>query len=595
MKRLKTLLVSLPWADCYFPSLKIGAVGAYAKAKGFDVKVLHLHLEAAFHFGIKEYRKFIDMNGEALSAALLFPQKRKKILRKLNNYPMSKLKRYEIALRKVYKQISCNKFDVIGFTLDYYQLFSSLLVASWIKKEFPKVKIVFGGLTLSGSVGESILQCFPQVDWCISGEGERPFVKILECLSKNAQDFEHDIPGLIYRGDNGSVSNPCEQLKQLIGLPDPDYEEYFDFLDKYTRKAGKLFPAHIPVEAGRGCTDKCAFCASRLHAKGYRARPPKEVSKQMVRLTEKYNVLNFDFFDLRTQPDNDLILFKYILKQRRDYNIFYSIRADISKSLLVAMRKAGLDTVQIGIEALSSNLLQKMNKRMRFIQNLQVLKYCEELNIEHAANLITHFPGETQKDIDDAIKNIDFASAYRPPLSLTPFALLQGSLVDQERQKYGIHSVKNYGFLDGLLPMSIRDKLDFQLKSYKMQRAFPKYTKLRRKIAQWNDIYDRCSREGIKPLSYKDGGTYLIIEDRRYEGSITHLDGDIRKLYLFCDSIRSFEEIGNRFSEYELSELHRVLIELVGLKIMYKEGEDYLSLAIREHNTQPTSSIFENR
>jgi ribosomal peptide maturation radical SAM protein 1 len=592
MKRLRSLLISLPWADCYYPSLKIGSVSAYAKSKGFDVKALHLHLEVAFYLGIKDYLNFLDIQGEALSAAILFPQKRKTILKKLNNYPISKLKQYEAALRRIYTHILHQRFDLVGFSVDFFQLFSSLLIASWIKRDFPHVRILFGGLTISGYLGESLLECFPQVDWCISGEGEIPFVMLLENLSKGSKNFESSIPGLIYRSARGTVSNSRIQLKNLKCLPDPDYEHYFDFLQDYAARKGEVFPAHIPIEASRGCIYKCAFCAARLHAQGYRARPPNEVAEQMLRLSDKYGILDFEFFDLMMQPKNNLLLFSDILKQQRDYNIIINIRSDTSKPLISTMKRVGVNLVQIDIEALSSSLLRKMNKGVKFIQNLQVLKFCEELNIKHASNLILKFPGETQKDVDEAVRNIDFASAYRPPLKMTPFALLKGSLADTMRQKHGIHSVKSYVFIDDLLPSEMRGKLLCHIQSFKTKRPFPKYAGLRLKVNEWRNMYDRLCKEGIKPLIYRDGGKYLIIEDSRNGRTMLRLDDDVRELYLFCDGIRSFTEIVNRFPKYKHSELRTILRSLVEFKIMYQEEREYLSLAVHVHNTEAAIDTY---
>jgi len=59
------------------------------------------------------------------------------------------------------------------------------------------------------------------------------------------------------------------------------------------------------------------------------------------------------------------------------------------------------------------------------------------------------------------------------------------------------------------------------------------------------------------------------------------LEGYARELYLFCDSIRSFDEIKKHFPKWDEKEIKKVLNKLVKLKVMFREDDDYLSLAIR--------------
>ena len=45
----------------------------------------------------------------------------------------------------------------------------------------------------------------------------------------------------------------------------------------------------------------------------------------------------------------------------------------------------------LGIEALSTRLLEKLNKGTTAIQNLEIMKHCEALNISNISNLILCF------------------------------------------------------------------------------------------------------------------------------------------------------------------------------------------------------------
>jgi len=65
----------------------------------------------------------------------------------------------------------------------------------------------------------------------------------------------------------------------------------------------------------------------------------------------------------------------------KDFSLFAEIRATTPRHILEAMQVAGTHEVQIGIEALSTRLLKKLNKGTTAIQNLEIMKHCEELSI----------------------------------------------------------------------------------------------------------------------------------------------------------------------------------------------------------------------
>lgn len=590
MKPFRAALFSLPWADYIYPSLPIGAIASYARSQGIRVDAFHVHLETALSLGLSTYTQFINLSGEAISAAALFPERRQTILRLLghnkSNY-LRIIKRFYSILHRIFLQTDWEQYQVIGFTTDLHQLFSSLLFAQWIKQKSPSLKVVFGGRVASEQLGESILKAFSQVDYCMSGEGEQSFVALMRHLKNPSQLKVQDVPGLIYRETNTIRQNSGIQLKTLHGLPDPDFDHYFNLLQHHRNIQSQHFQPYLPIEGGRGCTHKCAFCGARLQMQGYRFRPAHEVAAQMERMAQRYKIALFQFFDLRTNPKTDNTLFDLIARQHHDYNIFYEIRADIQKKLLISMRRSGVDKVQIGIEAVSTELLRKMNKGTSFIQNLQVLKYCEELEIEHHSNLIFGFPTTTAKDIRNSISNIAFAMAYRPPATISSFGLLDSSLVFQHPAHYGISSIQNDHFLATLLPPRLRGKLQFLLKTYRLKRPAPDYSPLRAALKQWQQRYAQIKRQGTKLLSYRDLGNDLLIEDYRHHATTYTLDGMVRELYLFCDSIKTYASIRERFSEYQERDIKMVMNKLIKLRLMFREKNSYLSLAIRANNMQP--------
>jgi hypothetical protein len=103
-------------------------------------------------------------------------------------------------------------------------------------------------------------------------------------------------------------------------------------------------------------------------------------------------------------------------------------------------------------------------------------------------------------------------------------------------------------------------------------------------VKAWNKAYVSLhSGAKSKPiLSYLDGGDILMIFERRYGAEdMTHrLKGASREIYLLCEQHRSTGEIVGRFAGLREEEVLPFLNMLVGKKLMFREGERYLSLAV---------------
>ena len=293
---MRFLLLSLPWTDYQGPSLPIGSLAAYARSKGFDVDARHLHLEAAAQFGFNDFNRVTyDAPagvGEAICAALLFPREQKALLKSAAQYiPNAHLfaKRMLKTLRKLYNRTAWKDYSLVGLTVSCEQLFSSLLMVSWIKRDFPHIRTVLGGRLVAGELGKSVLKHFGQIDWCVDGEGEKAFISLLKALQDGRRSFENEVPGLMYRCNGRIMNNPRQQLSDLSGLPDSDFDHYFQTLSTHPRLRNRDASPYIPVEAGRGCIYSCAFCSVKPFWHEHRHRPSAEVAVSIDRMSRRYS------------------------------------------------------------------------------------------------------------------------------------------------------------------------------------------------------------------------------------------------------------------------------------------------------------------
>jgi ribosomal peptide maturation radical SAM protein 1 len=586
-KTLRSLLISLPWADYQCPALAIGVLASYARSLGFDVEAKHLHLSVAAEFGLDDYDHVISHAktcGDAFCAVLLFPQSRTRLLKYIRHHlpqPEKHLSRFNQALKKIYRTIDWSQYSFVGFSVHFEQTFTSLIFAEWLKRDYPTMKIVFGGSLVSGQLGEGIMEHFASVDWCIDGEGETAYRLLLEGLTRGHLD-ETSVPGLIYRHAGSITKNKKEQLPELIGQHDPDFDHYFQTVDEHPKLKGKEVRPFLLVEVSRGCQHNCAFCCKGIVWKGYRCRPNKEVADSIKRLTSKYGVLHITLVqDEMTHHQFDGGLFDLIASHKRDYKIFCEIRANVgNKAHLQSMKSAGVCAIQIGIESFSTNHLRAMNKGTRTIDNLRILKFCEELGIDHDSNLLMGFPTETARNVRESLRCSEYALGYKPPGRINIFRLRDGSPIYRDPKKYGIRKIEDAAAFGPYLPKNILNGLKLLYKDFLTQQKPCDWSKLQKKLDLWNAQYENAKQIGKSILCYFDCQDFLCIEDNRFGNQSIILREWVRELYLFCDEIRDLKEIRTRFPDVPKKELRETLKQLFELKVMFTEGDDWLSIAI---------------
>src|ERR1700747_1625319 len=74
---------------------------------------------------------------------------------------------------------------------------------------------------------------------------------------------------------------------------------------------------------------------------------------------------------------------------------FLETKSNLRFEQLRTLRRGGVRAIQPGIESFSNQVLQLMRKGCTGLQNIQLLRWCEELGITVFWNLLYGFPGES--------------------------------------------------------------------------------------------------------------------------------------------------------------------------------------------------------
>lgn len=601
------LLVSTPWPFYSRPSIQLGALKAYLKSEfpELGIKAFHLYLKVAESIGYKKYHEISERTwlAESIYAALLFPERINEIKKvfyreargktSLRNVDFSALtSRVKEVSEEIVSIVDWGKCGLVGFSICLCQLTSSLYFIRKIKEIVPDLPVVVGGSVFAGENTHDLLKTFSEIDFVVNGEGELPLSKLVRHIKNSGSIADlPSIPGVVARnGSNADCAVSFHQMSDLTKLPPPDYDDYFHLMKTFPKE--KTFFPTLSTESSRGCWWKgskksgCAFCNLNLQWDGYRTKTASQVVSEIDFLTSKYKTLSVVFTDNLLPVRESAEIFPMLDKLGKDLRLFAEIRANTPKRILKAMRLGGVCEVQIGIEALSSRLLKKLNKGTTAICNLEIMKNCEELGISNVSNLIFCFPGSDTADVEETLHTLEFATSFRP-LRAVYFWLGLGSPVWQNRKSFGLTAVFNHPNYAALFPPDIFRSIRFMIQSYRGDREYQNklWQPVKKKVKAWNRLYNELQGgfSSSPILSFRDGRDFLIVRQKRIGGDpLTHrIVGIYRDIYLFCSKQRSLKRIVATFPQLKEDKIVKFLKMMVDKRLTFEENGRYLSLAIR--------------
>ena len=273
---------------------------------------------------------------------------------------------------KTYKKLEeMIHFDLFGFSAMTLQ-YPRALEFAYELNNFPKHPLLVGG-------GAHFLNAktFNLFDAVVSGDGEEAIEKIL-----------NGARGIV-------IGKPLKEYKP-ISFDSIQYERYGDHLINGERA--------ISILTSRGCPFKCSFCASPKMGKVV-YYPIKEIVKNIVDLSEKYNIKNIRIMDDSFTVDSDRV--KEFCQQIKPHKMNLAclthvnvVRPEDSK----IMKDAGFNNVAIGIESINPEILKLINKGINKNKILQAIICLKEANINIEALFMIGLPGETKETAEETIE-----------------------------------------------------------------------------------------------------------------------------------------------------------------------------------------------
>lgn len=302
-------------------------------------------------------------------------------------------------------------------------------------KEWKNVPVVGGG-PIASVKKEALLIAVPGIDMVVIGEGELPFLSLLEGGSPGS------VQGVLYR-DNGRIAGSVspQTIDDLDSLAVPDHG--LVDLDLYRGQLSYAYNHRRQgiVTTGRGCPFHCTYC-NTFAGKSVRLQSADKVFRDMLTLSEEHGVKDFyfveDIFNISKRRTRDI--FTRIIDHDCDWNLYFvnGIRADLmTYELIDLMVDAGTIWVTYGVESGSPKIQKLIRKNLNLGKAADIINYTQGKNIAVNINTMYGFPGETP---GDARLTLDFLSGLHKS-SLLPYhfglRLFEGCDIVRQAERAG--------------------------------------------------------------------------------------------------------------------------------------------------------------
>jgi ribosomal peptide maturation radical SAM protein 1 len=624
MRNGRTVLIAMPWAALYNPSIQIGILASVLERAGYEAFprsyflgfMEHLytrtaHLGEAERINTEDYRYVSERLDKLGCGDWIFstPAFNPEVERDAEQYRdfLREAKVKDKNLRKIaimrelvpefIKQAAQDVLSLepmaVGFTSTFSQSVPSLVLAQQIKALAPEVKILFGGANCEGSMGAALQRSYPWVDIVVQGEAELALPALMERLVAGAA--YDDVPGLVF-GSAGKQTVTERRPGDVVPMslvPSPNYDEYFARLRTVSYRGYIDHEINLPIESSRGCwwgaKNHCTFCGLNGTTMAFRSKDPLVVADEIVEMSRRYKQVKFGAVDNIIDLRYFETLLPALAKSRAEGNdlaFFYETKANLRKEQVKRFADAGVMAIQPGIESLSTPVLKLMRKGVTALQNIRLLKWAREYRIDVRWNILYGFPREPHDEYRKMVDLMPSLTHLKAP-GMFPIEVQRFSPYFDQAEELGIRITgpdPRYKFLYKVDDATLNDIAFSFSHQFLDSSQSALFEQLRDQIVTWRKVF---SNHRIT-LTLERGSDFIILRDRR--AGLVQQDytftGGAAALYLACDAGATVAQLlplhraASDNPHASQAELEEFLERLTAAKLLYKEGGTYLALAV---------------
>jgi ribosomal peptide maturation radical SAM protein 1 len=597
----------MPFMMADRPSIQLGLLKAVGTRHGYDVRTLHANLDFAARIGIEDYRQLCEgrglMLGDWLFSRAAFgdaapdpggallddfaddlalstgdPRQTRDRLLRMRDHDVPAY------LDDLVAGFAWDRVRVAGFTCTFQQNTASFALARRLKDRFPQLVTVFGGANFEAGMGLEYLRRVDCADYAVIGEGDVALPDLLAALATGADPAA--VPGVARRG-GAPAAGARPPYAGLDESPVPDYDEYFtraEALGLQPRTGHRTI--RIPFESARGCwwgaKHHCTFCGLNGSTMTFRAKSAPRVSAELAAQARRYRSFRFEAVDNIVDTRYLTGLFPELAATGTTYDIFYEVKANLSRQQLRLLRDGGVTHLQPGLESLSTRVLALMRKGVRAGQNVNVLRWGQYYGITISWNILWGFPGESTRDYAEQAELVPHLVHLRPPVGAGRLWLERFSPLFTD-PRAGVRTRRPERGYRYVYPENFDLNEVAYFFEYELDDPLPDaaYTGLRDAVANWQAAWQRAVRP---TLTYFSAPGFLQIYDGRHpgaEGTYT-FEGDLAAVYLACvdrpiGAAAVCERLGGRLP---LAAVQEAFTGFAERGLMFLDGSAALALAL---------------
>jgi ribosomal peptide maturation radical SAM protein 1 len=549
-----TVLVSMPFMQADRPSIQLGLLKAIGEAHGFPVRTLHAGLDFAAMIGVDRYRQLADHHhrmlgdwlfsveafgeaapdrdagfladfGEELGCLTGSAEAARDLLLRIREHDVPAF------LDAVVDGYPWQDVRVVGFSCTFQQNAASFALARRLRRRHPDIVTVFGGANFDGEMGLELVRSVGCIDFAVIGEADAAFPALLTALADGTDPT--GVPGV---ATAAVATAPAPPHDRLDDLPAPDYAEFFA---RATALGLPTDDVWIPFESARGCwwgaKHHCTFCGLNGTAMRFRSKSPPRVLDELAAQARRYRNFRFEAVDNILEPRYLKEVFPVITEEGRDYQFFYEVKANLSRSQLRTLAMGGVRHLQPGLESLSTNVLRLMDKGVRAAQNVNLLRWARYYGIDVSWNILWGFPGETEADYAEQAAVVAHLVHLQPPASAARVWLERFSPMYTRPDRFPLRYRRPEASHRYVYPDTVDVDRVAYFFDYELADALPPaaYAPLGKAVAEWSTAW---TSENRPVLAYQSSPGFLRIIDGRHrgrEGMYTFHD-TLAGIYLAC-------------------------------------------------------------
>ena len=605
----------MPFSYSKYPSIQLGTLSALLKSKGIPVDCHHLNVRFAHKIGVPLYEMICEKRalfGEWIFSYLLFrdnpkraeyPRLFKPVFEQVARASGQSVSFFEDMATRTAPQfltgsltcIDWGQYKIVGFTSTFDQNVASLTMAKLIKDLYPEVMIVFGGANYDGEMGLEYFRAFPFIDYVVVGEGEEVFPELVRYLLGGTSGT---VPsGVAYREGAVPAFTPNHALfSDFAKTGPPDYDDYYHLLAELGEAAQGL-DRILLYEGSRGCwwgeKHHCTFCGLNAQSMKFRAKSSEQVAREMAYLSSRYDTARFRLVDNIIDMKYVENLFGRFAEDHCDLDLFIETKSNLQKSQIRTLAVGGVKCMQPGLESLSANQLQAMDKGVTPMQNIICLKWSFYYHVTVSWNILLGFPGETNEDYRRQIDLLPSLFHLQPPESTGKFWLERFSPYYTRPHEYGVRITgpgTAYEYVYDARQVDLKKiayDFEYELDNWNVDQEV--YQDLVDLVQEWQRLAGSSDRPF---LYYSKAIDYVTVYDGRNPKAPIRMryDWPAAGIIEVCsEAAKSVDQIRSLLAQRpdkgggSDEEIDRALIALTSARILYEERGKYFTLAIPEN------------